>query len=98
MTNLQDSNLIVKYVKIWDGVTADNTNCVMIESTDTIVDDNVNGLGHYHSNNADNEHRMMANRIIGMGLGYFTVDDTGVDGFPNENGVTYNYMVLGTYI
>ena len=96
--NLTNTALIVKYVKIWQRKTTDNTNANMAETTDTIIDDIATGASYYHNNNIDNEHRVMDNQIIDIGTGYFTVDDDGNNEFPNASGEVYNYLVLGTYI
>lgn len=86
-----------KYVKIWPEIGAPGNNVDMIETTDTIIDDNVNGMGIVHRGGgaAGVKHRTAANRIISLDADGFTVDDAGTNSIPNESGQVYNYIAIG---
>lgn len=83
-----------KFVWIWAS-NADGSNTSAAVTTDTIVDNDPQGL-HYNIPGAAAGNRTMEdNGIISLDSDGFTVDDNGADSFPNTSGQAYEYMALG---
>jgi len=62
------------------------------ETTDTIIDDDADGLAYNVY-----DVRFRDDQIIAFAEGSFTVDDNSDNSHPNTSGQVYNYMVLGTH-
>lgn len=81
-----------KYVKIWKRETVDGSAITAFETTDTIIDDHVDG-GAYKILGAGT-HSFETNKIISLDADGFTVDDDGVDNHPNKLNQVYNYLAI----
>lgn len=79
-----------KYVRIWPQRSAQDAGMKVLETTDTIVDDNANGGAFLEDGNL-----FKTNRITSLDVDGFTVDDDGANLPPNKSGQVYNYMALG---
>jgi len=97
VVSLTNSDLIVKYVKIWFEDTDGNV-IRSHETTNTLVTQDAQGLAVQHYGDAAERATYQDDTIIALGTGSFTVDDRGTDQHPNSNGDTYHYVVFGTYI
>jgi hypothetical protein len=87
-----------KYVRIWARFTSENsTGAQMVETTDTMVDDNASGYAYSVFSTTLNAANVggYTNRIIALGADGFTVDDAALDAHPNKNAQVYNYMAIG---
>lgn len=78
-----------KYVKVWQRPTNSEGNIPIGEKMDGSW--GVNAAIHSTSG----AHVARSNRIISLDSDGFTVGDNNVDGFPNTNGATYDWMALG---
>jgi len=96
--SLSDSDLVVKYVKIWP-VGAHGTRRATHHTTDTIIDDDADGAAWiaYTDGNAGHAAAVNDDAIIELATGSFSVDDNGANSDPNKSGTVYNYMVFGTH-
>lgn len=83
-----------KYVRIWNRLTVDGegTTDMPTETTDTIMDDNVDGGAIEY---AGDKMKFQTNKIISLDADGFTVHDAGEDDHPNKNGQVYNYLAFG---
>jgi len=96
------SSSTIRYVRIWQRQTSDNTALAIWESTREINDDIAAGLGVSPSYQVSGEDItgmsfVADNTIIALGTdGTFTVDDSAADSHPNKNSQVYNYMALGS--
>ena len=85
-----------KFVRIWQRFTSDGDEARIVETTDTMVDDNASGMAVFIAESAGTAiitHEI--DRIISLDSDGFTVDDGGADAFPNKNGIVYNYLAIG---
>ena len=91
------ASFTVTYVKIWPQETADAQTDHIFETTDAIIDDNVNGMAWKHNSVTGGGigHVSVTHAIIALGAGSFTVDDAGGNLHPNNDGHTYNYVAMG---
>jgi len=83
-----------KYVKVWERRTSGGNSVPMYETTDTIIDDNANGIAIEYDT-TDDRFESVENAIISLDSDGFTVDDAGTDSDPNKNTVVYNYLAMG---
>jgi len=84
-----------KYLRIWRRQTAD-ANARIIETTDTIVDDNANGMAFFFKYNGTvTDITAKDNRVKTLDADGFTVSDDGTDLSPNKDTIVYNYLVMG---
>ena len=96
------SSSTIRYVRIWQRQTSDNTSLSIWESTREINDDIAAKMGvspSYQVSGEDNTGMSFVsdNTIIALGTdGTFTVDDHAADSHPNKNSQVYNYMALGS--
>lgn len=79
-----------KYVRIWRSRTGNAQNTTTFETTDGLVDNNVDGI-------AINLPASLTttNAIISLDVNGFTVDDGSPTSHPNQIGVVYEFLAIG---
>jgi len=83
-----------KFLIIYKDATDGNL-ATVISTTDTLVDNDAQGLAHVITPNASSTNTMEDNKILSLDSDGFTVSDNSADEDPNANGVSYEYMCLG---
>ena len=83
------------YLKITESLATDLTATVIIETWDVVNDDDPGGQALAHTAVATLEHLTFHDSIISLDTDGFTVGDRGSNLFPNESGITYNYIAFG---
>lgn len=78
---------------IWIKTIVNNTSDGIFETTDVIMDDNIDGGAWRHGSSGP--HTFRTNAIISLDADGFTVDDNGADKNPNALNVVYNYLAIG---
>ncbi len=85
-----------RYVKIWPKETADSVNVEIVESSDTINDDNGEGMSMARGQiPAATRHASKIDAIVSLDNDGFTVSDGSIDDNPNTNAQDYNWIATG---
>jgi hypothetical protein len=84
----------VKYLIITP-VGTDEASAVVLWTSDTIIDNDGDGMAILEDPSNAAEHSYADNAIIALGSDGFTVDDAGADKHPNKASTTYDYIAFG---
>jgi len=81
------------YVKIWERLSADGNSGFIFETTDTIIDDYIDGQSWVHSSSTG--HFTNTEKILSLDSDGFTVSDKSLDADPNKDTIVYNFLCIG---
>jgi len=81
-----------KYIRTWRSRTGNAQNTDPFETTDGLVDNNVDGIA---VDLTTASMKTADNAIISLDVDGFTVDDDGGNSHPNQSGVVYEYLAIG---